>query len=126
MWRWILIAILFLSLSACSAIRKDIKLVVDEDVKNYNASIHISKELLKTWRLNSGFIRGSLGDKINQFPVEVKRAMDELDALAIKPNPDDYDLGYSLGARLRLMGAMITNVLKQYAPDVLKYLPIGL
>jgi hypothetical protein len=93
-------------------------------VKNYEASVQIAKDLLKTWRLNSGFIRGSLGDKLNQFPAEAIKAMNDLDRLAAKKEIDDFDLGYSLGARVRLMGAIIQNTLKQYAPEVLKYIPM--
>src|SRR4030042_709416 len=120
MWL-ILILLLLLSSLGCSAIRGNIQAVVAEDVKNYETSVQIAKDLLKTWRLNSGFIRGSLGDRLNQFPAEVIKAMNDLDRLAAKKDIDDFDLGYSLGARVGLMGALITNTLKQYAHEVLKY-----
>jgi len=123
MWRMLILLFLFFPLG-CSAIRGNIQSVVAEDVKNYETSVQIAKDLLKTWRLNSGFIRGSLGDKLNQFPAEVIKAMNDLDRLAAKKEIDDFDLGYSLGARVRLMGALIQNTLKQYAPEVLKYLPL--
>jgi hypothetical protein len=119
----LILLFLFLSLG-CSAIRGNIQSIVAEDVKNYEASVQIAKDLLKTWRLNSGFIRGSLGDKLNQFPAEAIKAMNDLDRLAAKKEIDDFDLGYSLGARVRLMGAIIQNTLKQYAPEVLKYIPM--
>jgi hypothetical protein len=126
-WKWVIILVLTLSLSACGAIRKDIKKVADEDVKNYNMSLHISKEFLKTWRLNSGFIRGYLGPaKMGELPKACVDAMDELDRIAMKNPPEwnDYDLGYSLGLRTRLLAAMVVETLKSIAPDVLKYLPI--
>ena len=51
--------------------------------------------------------------------------MAELDALAEKKDLNDFDLGYSLGTRVRLMGAMVQNIIKQYAPEVLQYFPIA-
>ena len=114
-------------LCGCAMLRKDMKKVADEDVKNYKTSIHIGKELLKTWRLNSGFIRGYLGPtKIGELPKSCVDAMDELDAIALKTPPEwsDYELGYSLGLRTRLLAVIVIETLKSIAPDVLKYWPI--
>ncbi len=111
--------------SGCSYLRSGMVSLSKEDLANAEAMRTTAGNLLSTWKMNSGFIRGALGDKINQFPAEVVKAMAELDALAEKKDLNDFDLGYSLGTRVRLMGAMIQNVVKQYAPEVLQYFPIA-
>lgn len=122
--KWILVFILSISLISCSGLRKDLVKLSQSDLKNAEASRVISKNLLSTWPINSGFIRGGLGDRLNQMPGEFIKAMEELDKLSMKTEWSDFELGYSLGLRVRLLGEIITNTLKTYAPEVLKYLPL--
>jgi hypothetical protein len=55
--------------------------------------------------------------------------MTELTTLAEKYNSDtnsidDYDLGLSLGLRIRLLGVVVQEALEMYAPDLLDLLPL--
>lgn len=121
----IFIFIIFLSsLFACTSIRKNIVSLSEQDLKNAETTRTLAKNLLLTWKLNSGFIKGALGDRINQLPLQVIKAMEELDSLAGKQNLEDFDLGYSLGLRIRLLSDLVVDALKLYAPEVLKYLPL--
>lgn len=119
----LIITVLAFSLS-CTSIRGNLVSLSEQDIKNAETSRVVAKNLLSTWKLNSGFIRGALGDRINQLPVGVVKALDELDLLAEKTGPNDFDLGYSLGLRVRLLGELVANALKLYAPEVLQYLPL--
>jgi len=116
--------IITLLLIGCTSLQKSAIKVSEIDLKNAEASREVAKNLLSTWKLNSGFIRGSLGDAINQFPHEAVKAMDELDKLAEKTDPDDFDLGYSLGARVRLAGEIIVQAIKHYFPRLLEYITL--
>jgi len=122
--KWILILFLVVSLVGCASIRADLIKLSQEDFQNAEATRVISKNLLLTWGLNSGFLRGALGDRLNQLPAEAVKAMDELDTLAKKIEWNDFELGYSLGLRVRLLGEVVTNALKLYAPEILKFLPL--
>ena len=118
----ILISIIFLL--GCTSLQKSAIKVSEIDLKNADASREVAKNLLSTWKLNSGFIRGSLGDAINQFPHEAVKAMDELDKLSEKTEWNDFDLGYSLGARVRLAGEIIVQAIKHYFPKLLEYITL--
>jgi len=100
-----------------------IQVISEQDLKNAETSKIIAKNLLSTWKLNSGFIRGALGNKISELPNQAVEAMNELDKLAEKTDLTDYDLGYSLGLRVRALSSIVQEVFKIYAPEVLKYLP---
>lgn len=108
----------------CTSLQKSAIKVSEIDLKNAETSREVAKNLLSTWKLNSGFIRGSLGDSINQFPHEAVKAMDELDKLAEKTDPNDFDLGYSLGARVRLAGELVVQAIKHYFPKLLEYITL--
>lgn len=120
----ILVFILVVSLISCAGIRADLVKLSQEDIQNAEATRVISKNLLLTWGLNSGFLRGALGDRLNQLPAEAIKAMDELDVLSGKIEWSDFELGYSLGLRVRLLGEIVTNALRLYAPEILKFLPL--
>lgn len=108
----------------CASMGKGIIDIANEDAANAEISKEVANKFLKTWSINSGFVRGSLGDRINQLPVGVVKAMDELDALAAKTSWTDFELGYSLGLRIRLLSEIVAQALKLYAPEVLKYIPM--
>lgn len=120
----IFILIIAFILIGCTSLQKSAIKVSEIDLKNAEASRIAGKNLLSTWKLNSGFIRGSLGDGINQFPHEAVKAMDELDKLAEKTEPTDFDIGYSLGARVRLAGELVVQAIKHYFPKLLEYITL--
>jgi hypothetical protein len=108
----------------CGWFRKNLVELSESDLKNAEATRVVAKNLLSTWKLNSGFIRGVLGERLNELPAEIVEALDELDKLADRQDElSDYDLGYSVGLRVRMFGAVVVKALKTYAPEVLKYLP---
>ena len=115
-------------LSGCSLYRESLLEMSREDVKNAEAVREAADNFKSTWNLNSGFIRGALGDRINEFPAQFSIAMDELDELAPPEYVplSDYELGYSLGLRVRTLESLVQDALKIYAPDILKYLPFPL
>lgn len=120
----VIVLILFFVLVGCTSLQKSAIKVNEIDLKNAEASREVAKNLLSTWKLNSGFIRGSLGDGINQFPHEAVKAMDDLDKLSEKTDPNDFDLGYSLGARVRLAGEIVVQAIKHYFPKLLEYITL--
>jgi hypothetical protein len=110
-------------LASCASLQTGAIQAGQLDLKNAEATRALAKNLLSTWKLNSGFIRGALGPKLGELPQQAVAAMDELDKLAEKTEPNDFDLGWSLGGRIRMLGAIVQAALKLYAPDVLQYLP---
>jgi len=110
----------------CTAMQKSIINLSKTDLKNAETSRVLAKNLISTWEINSGFIRGALGDRLNKLPAEIVKAMDELDKISEQTEWNDFQLGYSLGVRARLLGDLILNALKIYAPDVLQYIPLAL
>jgi len=126
MRRLMVIAVLlaFCMAVSCAAIRKDLVKLSEEDLKNAETTRVVAKNLLSTWKLNSGFIKGALGARLNEMPQSVITTLQELDTLADKKDQlTDYDLGYSVGLRVRMLSTMVQQTLKNYAPEVLKYLP---
>jgi len=110
----------------CAGTRGDIVKITEEDKLNAETSRTAGRNLLSTWSVNSGFVRGSLGlERISALPVGVVKAMDELDVLAAKTTWTDFELGYSLGLRVRLLSEIVAQALKLYAPEVLKYIPMA-
>jgi len=125
------LGVIFLSgcvvLSGCSLYRESLLEMSREDVKNAVAVREAATNFLSTWNINSGFIKGSLGPRIEQFPAQFIVAVDELDDLATKEDPlSDQELGYSLGLRVRTLEALIQSTLETYAADVLDLIPFPL
>jgi len=109
--------------SGCSYIRKGMVGLGQWDVKNAEATKKMAKDFLSTWPLNSGFIRASLGEGIDKLPHQAVKAMDELDGLSKKTDWTDFELGASLGLRVRMLGSLVVATLQQYFPNVLKDIP---
>lgn len=109
--------------SGCSQIYELTQKTTTIDLQNAEASRNMAKAFLLTWKLNSGFIRGALGPNMGSLPAQTVAAMDELDKLAEKQDLNDYDLGYSLGLRVRMLGQIVNEAFKIYAPEILKYVP---
>ncbi|MDD1778547.1 MAG: hypothetical protein LUQ65_10300 [Candidatus Helarchaeota archaeon] len=117
--------ILLATIFGCGTMRKDIIAIVNEDVANAQTSREAAKKMLSVWLINSGFIRGGLGPaRMGELPKGVVDAMDELDKLASKTEWTDFELGMSIGLRVRLLTEIVAQALKLYAPEVLKYIPM--
>ena len=110
--------------SGCAFFRRSALRLSEEDLKNAEVSRTIAKNCLKTWPLNSGFIRKALGSSIDKLPKEAVTAMDELDTLAAKKEElTDKEAGEVLGLKVIFAGSLVREAVKQYAPDILDLLP---
>lgn len=110
----------------CTMMRETAIDISEEELLNAEMAREVASNYLSMWSIQSGFIRGALGSRIDELPAQAVNAMDELDQLAIAdPNSyTDYDLGLSLGLRARLLGSVVQEALRMYAPDILDLLPI--
>ena len=126
----ILLATLLLALTGCSTLRKDAVSISESEVKNLHATQEIARNYLKIWPMQSGFIHGLMEHRQGEFPEHIVDAINELDNLSAKlltgdPNEIlDYDLGLSLGLRVRMLGAVVEEVVKAYSPDLLDLVPL--
>lgn len=120
--------LLCLLVAGCAMIRQTAIDISEEEVKNAEAARIVAVNYLSIWPIQSGMIRGALGARIEELPVQAVSAMDELDQLAEQMNdvsdPNDYDLGLSLGLRVRLLGSVVQEALEIYAPDIINLVPI--
>jgi hypothetical protein len=115
-----LLIVLTLLLSSCAAMRGAAIRISEEEWKNADACREIAETYLLIWPIQSGLIRGALGDDLSKLPSEAVAAMGELDELAKRPSKkmSDQDWGYSLGLRVRIMSTIVMEALRIYAPDV--------
>lgn len=126
----ILLTVTVILAEGCSPLRKNAIKISESEVKNLVATQEIARNYLKIWPMQSGFIKGALGPRMDEMPEQVVAAINELDQLADQLNnkdPNDikdYDLGLSLGLRVRLLGAVVQEALSMYAPDVLDLIPL--
>lgn len=120
--------LLCLLVAGCAMIRQSAIDISEEEVENAEAARVVAVNYLSIWPIQSGMIRGALGARIEELPVQAVSAMDELDQLAEQMNgmsdPNDYDLGLSLGLRIRLLGSVVQEALEIYAPDIINLVPI--
>ena len=106
-------------LVGCGSLRKTGVKISEEEVKNVEAARVIATNYLEVWPMQSGFIRGALGPRLGMLPQNAVIAMDELDKLAASEDTlGDQDLGYSLGLRVQMLGDVVLEAIKIYAPDV--------
>lgn len=120
----LLVCLSFLILSGCSPIRQVAIDISIENVKNAETIREVSKNCLSVWPIQSGFIKGALGSRINELPNEAIQAIDELDRLSELPEQTDYELGLFLGMKVRLLSSVVRVSLEKYAPDLLEYLAL--
>ena len=113
-------------LCGCATLRKSAIDISIEEVENAKATREVAINYLQIWPIQSGFIKGALGHRMDEFPAQAVEAIKELDQLAANDPNDmvDYELGLSLGLRVRLLGSVVLEALKTYAPDVLELLPL--
>lgn len=121
--KMVLISIVLLC-AGCSAMRQAVLDISTEDVKNIETAREVSLKSLSIWTFQSGFIKGTLGNRINELPNEAIQAIDELDRLAELPEQSDYELGLFLGLKVRLLSSVVQIILEKYAPDVVDLLPL--
>ena len=120
----IILAALVGLLGGCGATRQTIINLSESDIKNVKALKTASRNLLKSWRFYSGLIRKSLGVSIVRLPSEAITAMEDLDKLALTVGKlSDYQLGQALGSRVMLLGSIVREAIKLYAPSLLDMLP---
>ena len=100
-----------------------------EEVLNNDAVRESALNWLQIWPMQSGFIKGALGPRVDEMPMQVIEAIDELDLLSEHLAGAFYQLLRSpspVGGSLktRLLGAVVEEALKMYAPDVIDLIPL--
>lgn len=129
MLRLCICLVCILYLCGCPAIRQTAIDVSEEEFLNMIAARTIALNYLEIWPMQSGFLRGALGHRMDEMPTHAIEAMDELDRLAELCNQEDstcmdHELGLSLGLRIRLLGTAVQSAIRTYAPDVIQYVPL--
>lgn len=116
------ITIFAIAISGCTMFRD----VSETEIENLVITREIAKNYIEIWPMQSGFIRGALGDRLNEMPAQAITAMDELDELCENfgdpNNISDRKLGRSLGLRFRVCSAALKEAISQFAPEILRYL----
>lgn len=121
MWR---IVIILVAVCGCTPMRQAAIDISVENVKNAESAREVSLNCLEAWPIQSGFIKGALGSRINELPNEVLEAMEELDRLAGLSEQSDEELGFFLGLKVRLLNSVVMATIDKYAPDVVDFLPL--
>lgn len=124
MRRLIVLIIPLLFFAGCALTRQGATEISTENVKNAETIKEVSLNCLSVWPIQSGFIKGALGNRINELPNEAIQAIDELDRLAELPEQTDYELGLFLGLKVRMLSSVVQETLEKYAPDVIDLLPL--
>jgi len=121
----IILSILILCTLGCSTFRQTAIDVSEEEMQNAETARIVAANYLTIWPIQSGFIRGVLGSRMDELPAQAVAAMDELDQI-VAENQDysDYDLGLSLGLRVRLLVSVVHEALEMYFPDIIEYVPL--
>lgn len=126
----IILTLLVIIAGGCGPARKTLVGLSKEEILNNEAVRESAINWLQVWPMQSGFIHGLMAHRQGEFPEHVVDAINELDDLAlsmsgIDPNDMlDYDLGLSLGLRVRLLGAVVEETVKAYSPDMLDLIPL--
>jgi hypothetical protein len=150
--KWLTLIVLALLLAGCSSLNQQVVNVGKIDLANAVATRAIAKDGMATWRLNSGFIRQALGPTgFGQLPTALTDSMKQLDDLTLKYwtdylafkkivgnekvefrayldtiDIDDFDLGGSLGTKVRMLLGIVQTALQSLAPQALQYAPVWL
>ena len=120
----IMVFLVSLLVAGCEMTRQTATVISTENVKNTETMKEISQSCISVWLVQSGFIRGTLGSRINELPNEATDAIDELDRLAGLPERSDYELGLFLGLKVRLSSSVLRVTLEKYSPNVGEILPL--
>lgn len=97
-----------------------------ENLKNMDTVREVAENCRMAWPTESGLIKAAIGPGMDELSVQDVNTINELDLLATKDPNDitDSELGTFLGLKLRLYGSVVRKLLEQYAPNVLKLLPL--
>jgi len=121
---FMVMATTILQCAGCEMTRQCAIDISKENIKNAETMREVSLNCLSVWQIQSGFIKGALGSRIDELPNEAIEAMDELDRLAALPEKSDYELGYFLGLKVRLLSSVVQAAIEKYVPEVTRFLPI--
>ena len=119
-------ALLFLLvlLGGCGFTNKSVIDLSNESLRETETARAVGKNIISNWKLDSALVRGMLGVNIKMLPQDVVDAMDDLDIIAQKTTPlEDGDYGMAIGLTLRIWTSIAIQVVKQYAPAILQYIP---
>lgn len=130
---WLILVItaailLMITLSGCAMVRESAIKVSESEVKNAIAVREVAANYLSIWSIQSGFIKGAIGPRMDELPAQVVDAMKELDQLAEQYLSDpegmaDYELGQSLGLRVRMLSSIVAEALSFYMPEAMDFAP---
>ena len=121
MKKWIIIVTIILQCAGCALLRQSAIDISTENIKNAEAIREVSKNCISVWPVQSGFLKGTLGYRINELPNESIEAIEELDRLAALPERTDYELGYFLGLKVRLLSSAVKVAIDKYVPGFLPH-----
>jgi len=119
----VIIVVSLLLLTGCTPLRQVAIDTSIENVKNAETVREISLNCISVWPIQSGLIKGALGNRINEIPNESVQAIKELDRIAALPEQTDYELGLFIGLKVRLLGSVVQITLEKYTPSVAEILP---
>ncbi len=120
-----ILTICLLLLSGCTQMRQSVIDLSVESRKNAETMREVSTSCIAVWQIQSGFLRGALGARINELPKEVIEALDELDRIALMPDIDDYHIGMFLGLKVALLNSVVQVAIQKYAPDLIDYVSLA-
>ena len=120
----LMVVLALLLVTGCEMTRQTATDISTENIKNTETMKEISQSCISVWLVQSGFIKGALGSRINELPNEATEAIDELDRLAGLPERSDYELGLFLGLKVRLSSSVLRVTLEKYSPNVGEILPL--
>lgn len=120
----IILMCLLISLAGCSTIRQNVIDISNENAENVKTAKVIAEQCVKDWLIISGFIKGVLGNRINELPAETVTALARLDEIAAQTEHTDYELGEFLGLKTQVIGSVVQIIIERYAPNAIEFLPL--
>jgi len=129
--------VLLAGLFSCASVNPQI---TKFDLANYEANKQLAKDGMVTWSFNSGFIAGLGLTNPIAFPIKnsdelravinspaTVLALNDLDVICKKLGywkDEDFDLGFSLGAKVRAGSQAAIQFVKDWFPQLMKYAPM--
>lgn len=116
----LLILFLIFAFMGCAGVRTGIEDMVKEDAKNVATMRFAANNIMESWPMWSGFIKGYLGvDITTRITVE----LNVIDAMSAEVERTDMVRGYVLGSVLRFHLNNLLEGLQSVAPDIIGMLP---
>lgn len=119
-----LIIFTLLLVAGCSPMRQVAIDTSTENIQNAETMREVARNCQSAWAIQSGFIKGVLGNRIEELPNDVIKAIEELDRLAEQTELSDEKLGFFLGLKVLLWDSVVQVILEKYAPNVIEFLPL--